>query len=239
MAKTAVLEEFKTPKECSLYRALRWVAFKEKIIDEDTAKLRYLDRFDMIPKELTLYSYKQKIWVAEWHSLEDKRTYEGAISKLQTKLFTGEISATGKIVLNDNYEFSGISKKFWSPSANIDWIKSEARNSSYELKNEKDKASYSDIRIETAQVFQNFPQKENNSRSSAGRKTDYDWHKIVYPEIVAHIHEKGFPESQSELARVIYEECCKQFDEADVPEIESIRKLAISPIYQRHKAGNN
>lgn len=86
--------------------------------------------------------------------------------------------------------------------------------------------------------FQPTVVKESPS-TSVGRKTKYEWHNHIYPEIACYIHENGNTENALKMAEDIYSICSAKYGEDNTPDIETIRKIAVAPICRRFKNENN
>ena len=101
---------------------------------------------------------------------------------------------------------------------------------------------YDKIQITTRDIkmlLSNQSKTNEESPEVRGRKAKFDWHNKIYPEIVVYVHENGNVDNASKMAEDIYSICSKKYGEENTPDIETIRKLATTPITRRFKFGNN
>lgn len=228
------LKGFQEEEFASIYRAARWLAFGELIIDEATSSIAY--------GQTVQESERQKV--------------NEAYQAIQLLLSTGDLTATGMIVDGEVmpiYQIE-IPRLFWSNDfVRIDWEKSSAHNDSSmiwldifeqaEIKSSKERdkinkyktieeieISISEFRryLEPASA-QKTPEQKTETR---GRKPKYDW-DAFYIEIgqIANTID-GLPETQAELEKQMAEWCEQEWQEC--PGDSTIRGK-ISSLYQEDK----
>jgi hypothetical protein len=253
-AEQIISQSLKSPEECSLYRALRWIAFKDKVIDEITAKNLYQPRFEV--KQNFKYDAHSSWFESEikWKSSDDKESFEEAIRLLKTRLYIGDIKAKGFPLIDEltnpkgiirsqisnwykscESSYYDISLKFWDSSARVDWIESEAENITHTLRTDEKYRAYASIIIKTDELKKFFPSKDNK-KSSGGRPPEYDWASFN-AEIakIAH-HPDGLPDKQADLEKKMSQWCINTWDKQPS---ESLIRDKISKIYQSIKKAKN
>lgn len=101
------VSSFDTPEHCSLYRAVCYIAFSEKPIEEKYAEYLYEARKKVLCEEYVLYFtmeengrtfFEHEAKYSEINA-KDKVSFEAAANALRIKLIEGSVSSTG--VLNN------------------------------------------------------------------------------------------------------------------------------------------
>lgn len=273
-------------ESCTLYQAVRWVAFGENPINYEASKIVYpyfmvddWDSGDLFENELCGSLYKDGV-------VAHISRYVEAKQKLYAALISGNIVSKGRLVKvpneflskiydevplvhyghvekilpekwQDNWSEHIIDSKFTDGFKtkfgkhecsvfNIDWMRGTLNfvNTQREV--------YQDIKLcskELSELFKylgnhahevlSSKNSKNRTSSGAGRKPQYDWYKKIYPEIAVYIHENGNVTNANKMAEDIYDICLLKYGENETPDIETIRKIAASPICRRFRFGNN
>ena len=248
--------ELKTPKTCSLYRAINYLAFSEKPIDEDLAKLLYPKRYSL---EIENHSYEYH----EWQTTEiywqegDEATFEKAAKNLHALLILGDIKAYGTPLteplseprgdgsrIKDWYKLTSFGeteelfKDFWSGlDFKIDYLNSEAKNT-FHFSASHD--AFTNIQISCEDLLNIKNVSNSKTSKQSGRKEKYDWKKQIYPEILNYFYEGAdIKKSGEHHAKEVWSICSQKFGEENTPPIETLRTEAVAPILRRLRFEEN
>jgi hypothetical protein len=225
------IEEIPIVSRCSLYRAICWIAFNEKPIEEALAKVVYQKHYEI---EVINNEYEGSEWTEieiNWRDDATESKFKETCSHIHSLLILGKIQAWGYEESGDHWEKECIHKDFFDPLClHIDWINSKASKVEESMcLNEK----YEDLEIDTAELKKVLRQ-ENIEKPKKGRKTKFNWHEI-HAIITLYIHENGCPKNQTKFAEELYSICSQKLGEDNTPDIESIRKMAVRPVLNAFK----
>lgn len=239
------IQEIPLAKTCSLYRAACWIAFNERPIEESLAKVVYQKHYEV---EVINHEYEGSQWIEteiNWQGDNSESKFKEACKYIHSLLIRGEIKASGYKdgdiwdgFTNTSYDRKNISPNFFDPDyLDIDWLNSKASLLIEKLGFPKDaidfREDYKNIEIRVSDL-QKALRQENIDKPKKGRKTSYDWHAI-HALITRYVHENGVPDNKSKLAEEIYFICSQKLGEENTPDIESIRKIAVSPVVNAFK----
>ena len=222
------IEDFDTPARCSAYRAIRYIAFQEKLV----------------PETYSNECYGFKWYEQDSEQLDDVLFYQ-AQKALLAKLKNGDIvayaSTASKKEFPDeapqvSFEETPMNEKLWVLHANdMNWHEGTLeieQHSSYTYE------SYEYIFVRTHELFREFPLKTQKTESNKGRKEKYEWKSFIYPEITKYIYEGGELKSGQKVAEEIYSILSEKYGEDKTPPIETLRTEAIGPILRLLKFEN-
>lgn len=178
------LDEINELESCSLYRAVRWIAFNEKPIDEDIAPYVYpeIDNVYNLENNQGYYFFSQES--VNWITKDSEQEYYEAVNLLRIQLIRGKVIATGIPLKNKKqklenpymdensispwYEVSdfntpreAIINDFWKHTdLRIDTIINQAENNWFGLY-DTDVTAYEDIEVNFQELKRCFSKKEN------------------------------------------------------------------------------
>jgi hypothetical protein len=246
------------PEYCSLYRAVRWVAFKEPPIEECYSSILYLDRW-------SIESHRHEVTYNEWYehhivweNLEDGELFEEALNAVIVHLISKKITAYGKCSLTykdiyapeslagnnelgvtffDHESNSAIDADLWS-SLNVDAYKSSLCGRTKSLFSDSSPIEIIDITVSSKDIERAFAEfigvnhtsNTVNISQARGRKPKYDWEDFYRQIVLIANTPDGLPETQAELEREMAQWCIDNNWPSEPS--ESHIRSKISPIYQ-------
>lgn len=194
MAKNIIqreIEQAEMLENCSLYRAIRWIAFNEKPIEMDELYPRRVD-VDIMPVSGEDAKYCYAIGEA-WENTDDIKEFGNACLVLQNKLINGDIEAKGIGVSCNHGErnqhkiaeetlkyrresdakrktsYVPIPKAFWTGTAPGDgWAASQAEN---RILDDIKYRAYVDIHLNCEEVLQRIFKENKKDLSEKERRS--------------------------------------------------------------------